>query len=734
MKKRAIIKITLKSPLCMGSGYSFANIVDSDVCFDSYGIPYIPSKRLKGCFKECAENVLSSIITKEQVKKIFGEACQSKSEGIVIGNAHIENYSDIVKELKYIQSKNKELISSKDILEKFTTIQAQTALNENGVAEENSLRFTRTVNRYSPVKDGEPMVMYSEIEYDDEYEKALIAIIKGTRNIGLKRNRGLGSVKCELCVEEKEVAKFKANTVEQDKEYVISYVLKNEEPLVLSNKSDGKSDRYISGSRILGCIAGKYLAMEGNSAEDEAFKDLFLRGVAKYTNAYPCDGENVYYPAPEYINMLKKTKKIVNLYGDEKSVSGDAYNKDNGNLPKKIKNKFVSFQIDKAKIKEVDMDIVCHHRHGDKDEQILYSMEVVKEGQEFAGEIMVPGKYVQMIGEMLSEGIRIGKSSSVQYGKCKLVKELEVATKEAKLKKVATSCKAGETVIVTFLSDGILVNDKAEYTVYKDEAEKVIARELELEYDPSNQTKEAFIKTKEISGYNAVWNLRRQSIPAIGAGTSFVFTLTKDCEIDKTFVGERCLEGYGQISVSKLSEQSYGMEDESKDKGKSKNIGDSKDVKIEASKGLVKDILVERIFDMICAKEKLAPFKISASELGRVTMMLNESLAENKDNYRKAFEEFVNRVESIKTVDVRNAVKEKVLVKVVKGGKSSQEIQFNGLSQYVDMDMNEVKWLKSIGCETKEWNEALDCLWGEYIKVLLTDKKYAMKCEEKKDK
>ena len=702
----------------MGSGYSFANIVDSDICFDSLGIPYIPSKRLKGCFKECAVNVLGSIISTEEVKKIFGEACESKSKGIVLGNAHIKDYEEIVKELKYIQNSAKDLLSAKDILEKFTAIQAQTALDKDGVAKENSLRFTRTVNRFSPVKEGEPMVMYSEIEYDESYENALKAIVKGTRNIGLKRNRGLGSVKCELCSCENEMGPFKANGVDADKEYVISYVLKNEEPLVLSNKSDGKSDSYISGSRILGCLAGKYLAKEGNSAEDETFKDLFLKGVAKYANAYPSENGENYYPAPEYINMLKKTKKLINLYGNEdEKKSEEDYKKDNGNQPKKLKNKFVNIVGNKAKIMEVDMDIVCHHRHGGKDEQILYSMEVVKEGQEFAGQIIVPGKYVQMIGEMLSEGIRIGKSSSVQYGKCKLVGELVV--EESQAMKKATICKSGETVIVTFLSDAIFVNDKAEYTVYKDEIEAIVARELGFDSGENPAKTPAFIKTKEISGYNAVWNLRRQSIPAVGAGTSLVFTLTKDCKIDKTFIGERCLEGYGQIVVSKLSEQSYGIE-----KGKAKDDANNT-VKIEQAKGLIGKILVERLFDKICAKEKLSAFKITASELGRVTMMLNESLAENKDDYKKAFAEFVKRVDSIKTSDVKNAIKEKVLVKVAKGN------QFNGMSQYADSEMEEVKWLQKIGYEAKEWEEELDQLWGEYLRVLLTGKKYDMKCAEK---
>ena len=59
--------ITLKSDLCAGSGYSYAGIVDSDVCYDSYGFPYIAARRLKGCLREAAELIG---FTKEEIGKI----------------------------------------------------------------------------------------------------------------------------------------------------------------------------------------------------------------------------------------------------------------------------------------------------------------------------------------------------------------------------------------------------------------------------------------------------------------------------------------------------------------------------------------------------------------------------------------------------------------------------------------------------------------------------------------
>lgn len=41
------LEIILNSDLCAGNGESAGNSVDSDVCIDDAGIPYIPSMRLK---------------------------------------------------------------------------------------------------------------------------------------------------------------------------------------------------------------------------------------------------------------------------------------------------------------------------------------------------------------------------------------------------------------------------------------------------------------------------------------------------------------------------------------------------------------------------------------------------------------------------------------------------------------------------------------------------------------
>ena len=49
-----LLEITLQSDMCVSDGGVYNSSVDIEVCYDSYGFPYIPAKRIRGCLRECA--------------------------------------------------------------------------------------------------------------------------------------------------------------------------------------------------------------------------------------------------------------------------------------------------------------------------------------------------------------------------------------------------------------------------------------------------------------------------------------------------------------------------------------------------------------------------------------------------------------------------------------------------------------------------------------------------------
>ena len=60
------IWIELLSDLCVSTGESYNSYIDTDVVYDDYGMPYIPGKRIKGCIREAAlELVEFGVASKE---------------------------------------------------------------------------------------------------------------------------------------------------------------------------------------------------------------------------------------------------------------------------------------------------------------------------------------------------------------------------------------------------------------------------------------------------------------------------------------------------------------------------------------------------------------------------------------------------------------------------------------------------------------------------------------------
>lgn len=71
------LEIILNSDLCAGNGESAGNSVDSDVCIDDAGIPYIPSRRIKGCLKQAAFDLKKmgyTLASDSNIIDLFGDA------------------------------------------------------------------------------------------------------------------------------------------------------------------------------------------------------------------------------------------------------------------------------------------------------------------------------------------------------------------------------------------------------------------------------------------------------------------------------------------------------------------------------------------------------------------------------------------------------------------------------------------------------------------------------------
>ncbi|MGN1126765.1 MAG: RAMP superfamily CRISPR-associated protein, partial [Ruminococcus sp.] len=139
---KGTLKITLKSDLCVAVGKHFAAVIDLDTALDEYGLPYIPSRRLKGCMREVADVILKT----EDIDSIFGIAGNDISGTLTITDAKIKDYNQIVEVVK-----SNDLIKANEVTDLFCSVRSETAI-ENDTVKDKSLRFTRVVNQYSPLE------------------------------------------------------------------------------------------------------------------------------------------------------------------------------------------------------------------------------------------------------------------------------------------------------------------------------------------------------------------------------------------------------------------------------------------------------------------------------------------------------------------------------------------------------------------------------------------------------
>ena len=247
------LEIKLKSDLCASSGESMGSYIDSDVCYDDNGIPYIPSKRIKGLLRECAEEYCEwNESLKEYINTIFGTEGAQNPGKLKIDNAYIKDYETVTDELNEITNV---YVSKQRIINSFTYTRYQTAIDENtGRSLDNSLRTTRVI------KQGNVFVASIDIDAEEKEIKLLKNASKLCQHMGMSRTRGYGEVVCDLnkIDDNNSIKKIDIN-LEDNTECEIKLLLKAESEIMVSKQNAEITEIYIPGSNILGSIAKKYL-------------------------------------------------------------------------------------------------------------------------------------------------------------------------------------------------------------------------------------------------------------------------------------------------------------------------------------------------------------------------------------------------------------------------------------------------------------------------------------------
>ncbi len=603
MNLKGKIIITLKSDLCAASGDGFSLSIDTDICTDRYGLPYIPSRRLKGCLREAAEYIGCS-----SIDSIFGVSGDVSRGSLKVNDARLESYDELCEEAE------ENNYSSEQILSLFTSVKASTAI-ENDTAKENSLRFTRVVDRYSPFDHSE-LRFVSDIEYAQGDEQQLMRVCKALRNIGYKRTRGYGSVKCELIPCEG-TKSFSVDIPNDENEYELRYTIKLAAPLMIAGKTSMETLDYIPGTAVLGAMSASYLKTH---TADERFEELFLKGSLKFSNLYITKEGVTAEPAPSILGK-PKDGSVIDFVGSERAEHKT-------NRLKALKGGYL---IRDRELKPITETIYHHGQKQDENDKLLYTQQCLCEGQMFSGYISGKGSDLFELMPAFEKGsIDIGRSKTAQYSTCQIVAADCVKPNSVQI-------AAGE-IYALMCSDVLLLDENANYAGGIKDAANALGGVLN-----DDDIAHSVVMHTSVMGFVSVGRFKREHIRAIKKGS--VIRLKTDKPMAQYItIGERQNEGFGLIKLCNKDElKQLGREAVQQQQHHEKLTGKLKKL---INQNTVDENRISAAIKYAAEKYNMYKSDFNASFVGRLLLMVKQAADEA---------DLDNRIASIKTDKKRKA-------------------------------------------------------------------------------
>lgn len=547
--------IRLLSDTCLGGNDMASGVVDTEVVTDAWGIPYIPGKRIKGLFREMAMEAMEfGLVSESVVTEVFGKG-GDKKETIYFQSLYPEGYEQLCDFLDIAKKDEnwKEYADKKNVLEYYTTVRSQTALEESGIVKQNSLRKTRVAKR--------GIVFTGVVECPDDISKEkkdlLACCAKMIRHMGNNRTRGMGHVECKLTFDEvfvKDVRKAQLENAEKEYEKKDCYTSTEDEILpvrIRLNQPCVLEKDYIAGSMLRGIYASAYAkcTKEAQLQESLLFYDLFLDSKVKFGYCWPLkvteSEEKVYWPTPNSFVVKKKAEDgfIYDLAGTDVDSLAET-------IQEKERCKSSLIHVDEENVYHcsVDRKETYHHRRPEDrsfgralksvgatktSNGQLYSKAFICEGQEFYGEIRGPKNLLEILKILIpaDSDCYIGASRTAEYGK--------VCISYKAIKEETESVEVEDRTVITFLSPMVAMDEMGNDTTDVNAILHAILGDV-LEDDV---VVKCYCKEELVNGYNATWNMPLTQRNVLQPG-SVIVIYGQELEEDE---------------IERLNRQSYGL-------------------------------------------------------------------------------------------------------------------------------------------------------------------------------
>jgi CRISPR-associated protein Csx10 len=455
----------------------------------------------------------------------------------------------------------------------------------------------------------------------------------------------------------------------------ITFLLHTKQPILATSlQGDPNSDvsfSYIPGSMIRGVLISRYLndlKRCGLRETDDLLdiknfpdvKRLFFDGSTRYLNAYLYSNEQEKRTLPVPRSLLKRK-------GDEVTESTDiiiydfSWEQDTEDTSyKSLNESFCTVDNDNVILHKEKRRINIHNMRdrkrgrGIEGSGAVFRYEALDAGQTFQGVILCdnPDDVAKIKPLLEPKDIWLGGSQSAGYGHTQIIpiKDPEDSDTWYEVVTDPEYREDRELLCITLLSDLILRDRCGQYIVIPPQ---LIPGEGEREVDPLTQLLEqllevklepqsSFISNLVVGGFNRKWGLPLPQVPALAAGSVFIFNYEGELNIDQIRtlenqgIGERRIDGFGRVAVNWLEEHSKFKAKLSKSETawaepKLEPNTDDSSIAAKMAKRLLEQKLDNRLLEKV-NQFKLEPNKLSNSQLFRLIIVTRQALTEESKN------------------------------------------------------------------------------------------------------
>lgn len=375
----------------------------------------------------------------------------------------------------------------------------------------------------------------------------------------------------------------------------ITFLLHTQQPILATSfQGDPNSDvsySYIPGSMIRGALISRYLKRHPELPEDilsdekvnETVKRLFFDGSTRYLNAYLFSGKERTLPVPlswykqKGDELPKPDERDMPIY-DLSQIDPNRL-PENLSSPKLVNEKFCTVDghavVLYSEKRRMNIHNLRDRKKGrsvptrrdlttrqviQKGEGEIFQYEALDAGQTFQGVILCEQMELETIQGLLKPpDIWLGGSKSAGYGHAKL----EIQPPKDDWTEVGIKLHnraAREHLTITLLSETILRNDSGQHVADPSLVKQAIEEKIEDKLNVKLQLPEPigiYASSTLIGGFNHKWGLPLPQVPALSAGSVFVFhntQLTPDQSsvLEAEGIGERRVDGFGRVVVNGL--------------------------------------------------------------------------------------------------------------------------------------------------------------------------------------